>query len=237
MTQTPAYCSQFGEDEFVVTHVKRLPKQGVFVDVGAGDPVRFSNSYHFEQLGWTGLCIDADPKQVEALTQSRDCEVEWAAVGLTSGEVQLLQSENPDFSTTLDHLPTVAEARGWEYAPISVPAMPLEALVEKHGIQGIDLLTIDTEGTELDVCKSLDWEKHRPETVIVEFLTWGRPSQEMAVRDYFATMPYRLIHRTRSNLVFWESGFRRGSIGGCSAMRALLARVDRWRLPPSELDQ
>lgn len=234
MTETAAYSSQFGEDEFVVTHVKHLPRRGVFVDVGAGDPVRFSNSHYFEQLGWTGLCVDADPKQVEALKRSRSCEVEWAAVGLTEGDVQLLQSEDPDYSTTLDHLPAVAEERGWGYAPISVPAMPLEMVVEKHGIEEINLLSIDTEGTEIEVCKSLDWEKHRPRLVIVEFLTWGRPSQEALIRDYFATMPYRLLHRTRSNLIFEESAFRRGALGRSAPIRACLAVADKLKLPPEK---
>jgi 2-polyprenyl-3-methyl-5-hydroxy-6-metoxy-1,4-benzoquinol methylase len=41
-------------------------------------------------------------------------------------------------------------------------------LLEEHNIEKIDLLSIDTEGTELDVWNSMDWERHKPSVVIVE---------------------------------------------------------------------
>jgi FkbM family methyltransferase len=202
--QDDSFYSQFGEDRYLVEH-NRVPERGVFVDVGAGDPVRFSNSLYFEQRGWTGLCIDADPKQVEALRRVRSCLVEWAAVTSVAGEIQLLQCDEPDFSTTLTHLPEVVVAKGWGLAPIRVPGARLGRLLEKHGVERIDLLSIDTEGTELDVCSSLDWQKHQPSIVIIEHYTLGRPPQEAAIRDYFVQLPYRLIHRAVCNLVFAET--------------------------------
>ena len=90
-----------------------------------------------------------------------------------------------------------------------MPAMTLEAILEQHRIGRIDLLSIDTEGNELDVCETMNWEAHRPRVVIIEYLTWGRPSQETAIRRYFARSPYRLIHRTTSNLIYTESRMRR----------------------------
>ena len=212
MTATPqraeAFASQWGEDRFLVEH-DQVPPAGVFVDVGAGDPIRYSNTYYFEHIGWRGLCIDADPQQVEALARTRACTVEWAAVTSRTGEVELIQYDDPDFSTTLDDLPDLAAERGWHTAVTRVPAQTLETVLERHGIEKIDLLSIDTEGSELDVCETLDWDKHRPRIVIIEYLTWGRPSQEAAIRGYFAKSPYRAIHRTASNLIFVESRIRR----------------------------
>jgi hypothetical protein len=141
------FYSQFGEDRYLAEH-QRVPERGVFVDVGAGDPVRFSNSFYFEQLGWTGICIDADPKQVEALRGSRSCGVEWAAVTSAGGDVELLQCDDPDYSATLTHLPEVAAARGWGYVTIRVPGARLETILEEHGIERITLLSVDTEGTD-----------------------------------------------------------------------------------------
>ena len=202
------YASQWGEDRFLTEH-GHVAATGVFVDVGAGDPIRFSNTYYFEQIGWHGLCIDADPTQVEALSAARGCRVEWAAVTSRRGEVELARGDDPDFSTTLDHLPQLAVERGWTRSTVRVPAMTLEAILEQHRIGRIDLLSIDTEGNELDVCETMNWEAHRPRVVIIEYLTWGRPSQETAIRRYFARSPYRLIHRTTSNLIYTESRMRR----------------------------
>lgn len=223
------FSSQFGEDEFLVKG-KHVPRQGVFVDVGAGDPVRFSNTYYLERLGWTGVCIDADPKQIEALRRLRTAAVEWAAVTAADGEVELLECDDPDYSTTLDHLPALAAIRGWEYAMTRVPAARLETILNKHGIETINLLSIDTEGNELDVCATLDWDRQRPRVVVIEYLTWGRPSQEAAVRDYFTELRYRLVHRTRSNLIFHETRLSR-FLRRWSFARAYLARREKKRFP------
>jgi FkbM family methyltransferase len=196
-----SFYSQFGEDRYLVEH-KLVPKRGTFVDVGAGDPVRFSNSLYFEQHGWTGVCVDADPKQVESLRGSRSCIVEWAAITSAGRPVELLQCEEPDYSTMLTHLPAVAAAKGWSFTPTRVPGARLEAILERHAVEQIDILSIDTEGTELDVCDSMDWQRHRPSIVVIEHATMGRPKQETAVREYFAQLPYRLIHRTECNLIF-----------------------------------
>jgi hypothetical protein len=118
---------------------------------------------------------------------------------------ELLQCDDHDYSTTLGHLPEIAVSQGWGYARASVPAARLEAILAKHGIERIDLLSIDTEGTELDVCGSMDWDLHRPSVVVIEYLTFGRAPQETATCDYFARLPYRLVHRTPCNLIFTRS--------------------------------
>jgi len=202
------FASQYGEDAFLVAH-GHVPERGVFVDVGAGDPVRFSNSYYFEQRGWSGVCIDADPKQVEMLKRTRSCAVEWAAVTSLGEEVDLLQCEDPDYSTTLGHLPGVAAKEGWQYTVTRVPAKRLDAILASHGIRQIDLLSVDTEGSELDVCDSLDWDSHEPRVVVIEYATRGLPPQDRAIRDYFRKLPYRLIHYTSSNLVFVRTNLPR----------------------------
>jgi hypothetical protein len=59
----------------------------VFVDVGAGHPSYLSNTYFFEKNGWTGVCIDADPKQYQFLKKERTT-VEWAAIAAEEGEIE-----------------------------------------------------------------------------------------------------------------------------------------------------
>jgi FkbM family methyltransferase len=229
------FTSQYGEDEFLVEH-GLVPSKGVFVDVGAGDPVRFSNTYSLEQAGWTGLCVDADAEQVEALRRVRKCAVEWAAVSPTEGEVEFLHCQDPDYSTTLDHLPDLAASEGWEYTTSRVSAVRLETLLEKHNIGKIDLLSIDTEGSELDVCDTLDWDAHRPRVVVIEYLTHGRPAREEAIRLHFGQLPYRLVYRTTSNLIFAETKLPR-VLARRSAIRRYFARRDAKRFPLDAADR
>jgi len=70
--------SQLGEDRYIFNHVDWLEK-GVFIDVGAGHLISFSNTYFFERNGWTGIYIDADPTQYELLKKERKT-TEWVAI-------------------------------------------------------------------------------------------------------------------------------------------------------------
>lgn len=197
------YHSQFGEDQFLEAR-GLLPSSGVFVDVGAGHPITFSNTYRLEKRGWTGLCVDADPRQIELLKVERKC-VEHYAIARNKKFIQLHRVGAAELSTTLDHL----SPRGDRESTIFIPAIDLESLLVKHGIQQIDLLSIDTEGTEIEVLESMNLERHQPKIVIVEFNTAGRELNETELREYFSSLPYDVIHRTMCNLIYQR---RSGSI-------------------------
>lgn len=191
--------SQEGEDRFIVEN-QLTPAVGVFVDVGAADPIYLSNTYHFENKGWTGLCVEAHPEFVARLRQHRSCTVEHCAIkayeGFTRlcGPVDLGHKDGPLMHTTLDH---------WGSAnSIEVTCHRLETILAKHKIGKIDLLSIDVEGSELEVWDSMNWENHQPGLVIIEFATHGRASCEEAVMERFRKLPYRLVGRTKYNLVF-----------------------------------
>ena len=74
--------------------------------------------------------------------------------------------------------------------------------MEKHNIGIIDLLDIDVEGTELDVWQTFDYEKHKPKVVIVEYYTFGLADNSQNIKDFFSTLPYKLVHITCTNFIF-----------------------------------
>src|SRR3989344_9673220 len=51
--------SQRGED-IVIDHLLKHKKIGFYIDVGANDPIRFSNTNRFYKRGWTGINIEPD---------------------------------------------------------------------------------------------------------------------------------------------------------------------------------
>jgi FkbM family methyltransferase len=220
---------QFGEDRWIFEHLA-LPDRGVFVDVGAGHPVALSNTYFFERNGWTGLCIDADPLQYEQLRRRR-LSAEWAAVARTEGEVDLYAGVSPTYSTTVPR----SAFRGFVRVPlrttIRVPAVRLETLLRRHGIDYIDLMSIDVEGTEIEVWESFDHETHRPRVVIIEFSTFGLADNGPRIADYFARLPYDLVHTTYTNFIFVRrdrplGGVPRDDARGSGGSHTAETRVD-----------
>ena len=203
-TEIAGWYGQYQEDRLVSEHVC-LPERGVFVDVGAGDGMTGSNTYYFEQQGWNGLCIDADPRQIEFLHQNRRPPIIWCAIKDRSpGMVLVTLAEDRNLSSTiyrpLANLP-IDEAL--------VPCYPLDSVLEMYRIHKIDVLSIDVEGVELEVWRSFDWPKHKPTVVIIEHNTQGRPSAKAAILDAFGPLPYVLFSETPGNLLFCLEGHLR----------------------------
>jgi FkbM family methyltransferase len=193
----PHYHGQYLEDRRIRMLVTDLPEIGVFVEVGAGEPITWNNTYHFERNGWRGLLIDPDPRRCEELRCWRQAPVEQLAIAPQTGELPLHLSNWPGLSTCLGELPAHEQA-----GTIVVACSPLETVLRRRGITEIDLLSIDTEGTELDVWASFDWQVHRPRVVLIEWATIHLSSRLAEIRRKFNSLPYREICLTGSNLIF-----------------------------------
>lgn len=62
--------SQRGEDIMLFDGLFNKVCHGTFVELGALDGIRFSNTFAFAKLmGWSGLLIEASPGRFEELTQ------------------------------------------------------------------------------------------------------------------------------------------------------------------------
>jgi FkbM family methyltransferase len=186
----PQFYSQYGEDRWIAENMP-LPARGVFVDVGAGDGVRYSNSLYFEQLGWTGLLIEAAPAVIPSLMANRCAAIEPVAISCC-GELVFHECPETDYSGFL---------RAAIGTPRDVKIVALETLLVNHGIDKIDLLTIDTEGTEVDVLSSMDLLKHNPTIVVIEFWTAYLTHNNYDVILERLAPYYRLCHTTHCNLI------------------------------------
>jgi FkbM family methyltransferase len=180
--------SEDGEDDWIANNID-LPKQGIFVDVGAGDATFWSNSKHFEEKGWTGLLIDPDPRRSYS---NRTSAVDRCAIGLTNGFAQITLTSNPDLTGL----------RRQNGEKITVPMKTLTSALDDAGIEQVDLLCIDVEGTELDVWASLDQSRFHPKVVIVEYFTAGIGDNYADVMAAFEASGYTLVCRKKSNLIF-----------------------------------
>ncbi|MGF1480725.1 MAG: FkbM family methyltransferase [Cyanophyceae cyanobacterium] len=196
----PRFHSQFGEDRYIYKHLK-LPKRGVFVDVGAGHPSYLSNTYFFEKNGWTGVCIDADPAQIQLLKKAR-ANVESAAISAQDGEINFSQAYFPDYSSSLNREAYKGRLKIPVKKTIKVPSYRLETVLEKYQIGQIDLLDIDVEGTEIEVWQSFDYQKHQPKVVIIEYQTFGLADNSQKIKEFFLNLPYKLVRVTCTNFIF-----------------------------------
>jgi FkbM family methyltransferase len=195
-TEQPPYYAQWGEDRWLVENLVP-PLSGVFVDVGAGDGVRGSNSLYFENLGWHGLCVDADPRNHEPLRRRR-CAIATCGVSVAAGPRKFgMCAYKPSWSGL--------DRSGPDYLKVSIMCETLNDLLAEHEIREIDLLSIDVEGTELDVWRSFESDRHQPSVVIIEFDNTHPDRHENTIRATLGLHTYELVWRTPANLILQRS--------------------------------
>lgn len=171
------FYSQVGQDRYLLENFFRGKRNGVFVDVGAYDGVKFSNTLFFEErLGWKGLCVEPLPSAFQKLRACRSSICENVALSDFEGESEFLDCDagvdekmlsglaqrfDSRHVTRLQHVSTAAQS-------ITVPVTTLSALLEKHSLYAIDFASIDTEGAELSVLEGLDTERFRISVFTIE---------------------------------------------------------------------
>lgn len=177
-----AYYSQFREDEWIERNL--APPVGVFCEVGAYDGRECSNTLHFEEAGWTGTLIEPNPLMASRCAINRKSRVVQCAIGTV---------QRPFF--ICDDTPLASGFNSTGRLTV-IPVRRLDEIITGQ----LDLLSVDVEGTELDVISSMG--NLRPSIVIVEYKTYNNPPTDSEIIAAMAALHYREVHRTTCNLIF-----------------------------------
>lgn len=184
--------SQCGEDKWLAENwaTLGLPDVGYFVELGAGDGIYLSNTLWLErEKGWGGLLIEGDPRQE---VQSRgNCIIDRCVVGV--GRVSFgLHPTDSNLSGV--NRPAIER--------METDARTLTEIFDQHRIERVDLISIDTEGSELEVWRTIDQARWRPAIAIIELYTWKLADRSKEIISAMLADGYELIHRTDLNGIF-----------------------------------
>jgi FkbM family methyltransferase len=177
---TIRFHGQTGED-FLLWEYFGHRSRGFYIEIGAFDGIYMSNSYVFEQQGWSGICIEAIPKYAQLCVQNRPqatclqmaCvgdekleEVEFSVeeMGIVSGIAA--RSDDPGLANTYRFFGQ--PFTGFE--KIMVPAATLNRILATHLPDGtdIDFISLDVEGKDIEVLRALDFDRYGPKVLLVE---------------------------------------------------------------------
>lgn len=201
------YYSQEGEDAILNRYFDGRRK-GFFIDIGALHPVRFSNTYFFYKLGWNGINIEPRPgsKKIFDSVRNKDINLE-VAIASESKKLTYYSFNEPALNGFSDTISSEREKIS-AYKIIDrleITTHKLEAILDEHlsENQKIDFLTIDVEGLDYDVLLSNNWEKYKPEVVLIEDLNFSFVSQNSPSSKYLTERGYELFAKT-INTVFYK---------------------------------
>lgn len=188
------YFSEAGQDEYIDATLLNGMRDGVFVEIGAFDGIRGSNTLFFEKFrGWTGLLVEASPLYHPWLVQNRpEMPIEQVAVGAEVGEADFVEITEGSYmmSGLLESLPPSTQAslnKGLlgHSRFVTVPTLPLEDLLRRHNLSQIDLLSIDIEGGELDALRNFPFDEFEIDIWTIEaYDTTGEIDRIMRAADY-----------------------------------------------------
>ncbi|MCQ6274870.1 FkbM family methyltransferase [Bacillus sp. V3B] len=195
------YYSQIGQDKYTNEKIFKGMENGFFVDVGAHDGIELSNSYFFEKVkGWKGICIEPLPEVYKLLKKNRNCICIEGAISTQNGYQDFLQLqgdiamlsglENNYDNRHRANVNRRIKESGQNPKIIKVQTFPLQSVLNQYNVTHIDLLSIDTEGSELQVLQSINYNKVKIECIILE-----NGFNDEHVRDFLSGKGFKLVKR------------------------------------------
>ena len=187
--------SSFGEDRVLVKYLPELV--GDYIDVGAGAPIKGSNTFFFYKRGWRGTTIDPIVAIIKLHKKKRpyDIQINACVTDESDIETKFYQYLADDFSTNSAN--RVTELADKNIHPQKTYAVPVISLRElKHFCNPLSpsFLNIDVEGGELGVLMSNNWDLCKPRVIAIE--EWESPIySKTEVRLYLESLNYRLTSR------------------------------------------
>ena len=154
-------------------------KSGVFVDIGAHDGISGSNTYFFErELRWSGICLEPIPEVFEKLVKNRNCICSDIAAWTekTTKKFRKITGHSEMLSGFVDtyhpsHLARISDEfvrHSQDVEDIEVECEDINVILDKWRIFDIDIFSIDTEGSEYQIIKHLDFGKFKVKVFVIE---------------------------------------------------------------------
>ncbi|XP_076286479.1 uncharacterized protein LOC143212055 isoform X2 [Lasioglossum baleicum] len=160
----------------VIRDIFKDRSNGFFVECGAYDGETRSNTLVLERfLGWTGLLVEADPVNFsKMLLKNRKAYLTPTCLAiqpypsvnsfLMAKNVGRLHEPNANDS----HLPNSADV-AHSGVHVSVQCIPFIDLMMALNVSTVNYFSLDIEGNELQVLKTIPFDKINIETLSVEF--------------------------------------------------------------------
>lgn len=186
-----------------------LPSNGFYVDVGANHPIRASNTFRLDLMGWHGFAVEPNPDLARMFPRLRPaCKVANCGVGITEGKLEYIRFDLHQCNTFDEEFAKFSKQRGvHEVDRIPISIKPLSKLLDEHvGSVHIDVMSIDIEGFDLQALTSNDWGRWKPSIILIEdHLPAGASFETSETANYLRDKGYILVARVHFTSFFARS--------------------------------
>ena len=201
------YFSQSGQDKIIKNHFFKDYKNGFFIEIGAFDGVEGSNCFHFEKfLDWKGIAIEASPTQFDKLKKNRKCKLINKAISTTVKEVEFIDIvegfKQMSGINDINYTVNFNRAKKNEKTKFNKEILKTSTFSDIISDNiNIDYLSIDIEGSEFEILKTIDFERYNIKVISVE----NNLPKEQNFKEFFINKNFGYFDRIGADEIFYNN--------------------------------
>lgn len=207
--------AQHGEDVLLVNIFKLLKiDKPNYLDIGAHHPINISNTALLYKFGSRGVNVEANPNLIESFLKIRPEDITInAGVSDQSDNLSFYMIDDYSGRNTFDKLEAekfITENPGFKITKIlKIKVLAINELIRNFFLEKpLDLLTIDVEGFDEKIIKSLDFNLCRPKVICIETID-AIGNYKDKLKEYLIENGYESLVRAGGNTVFVDEMYIR----------------------------
>ena len=147
-----------------------------YIDIGAHHPWYFNNTYLFYRQGARGVNVEPDTSLHAGLRRGRPWDANLnIGIGPREAELDFYVMSNPTLNTfSASQARKHVEQHGLRIADTRrIRVETFAQVVDTHMGRTPDLVSLDVEGLELDILRTIDFSMYRPHVFCIETLSYA----------------------------------------------------------------
>ena len=211
----------YGGIDNLIYQIFKSQKNGIYIDIGCGHPIKNNNTYLLNKKGWSGINIDLDIDNIELfkIYRPKDHNI-CAAISDEIKETDLFFYHSRSALNTIDkNTVNYQNAKVTSINKIKTTTLNNVLNESIYKSSHIDFLSIDVEGSEFSVLKNFNFDKFKPKVIVVEYLDLSLKKLEIKnlniqnamnseIYKLITSKNYTLANMVHSDLVFIYNEFR-----------------------------
>jgi FkbM family methyltransferase len=204
--------SQAGED-MVIRHLinecLRI-ENPAYLEIGTHHPVWGNNTYYFYSRGSKGVCIEPDIRQEKLIRKYRKRDVFLrAAVGIdaqASADFYIFPKGYSSWNTLLkEEAEERQQKTGIRFQRVETQLLNINDVMKQYFSPHPNIISIDVEGLDLAILKTIDFSLYKPEIICVESITFSTINDQQKIsdiNDFITSKGYFVFGDTYVNTIY-----------------------------------
>ena len=201
--------SQFNEDEKILKLFKKNYK-GQYLDVGCYHPTRVNNTLKMHRKGWSGMNIDLNQLTIDLFNFARPNDINICTAissKVSKKKLYFLGALDPKNTLDLNHKKWLNKHFNISNKDIKAKVIKTKKLgdiLNKYKFYNIDFMNIDIEGHEIEVIKTLDFNRFKIKVICIEIINYDKftNNRKKQLISCLKKNNYILVNKTEVNYIF-----------------------------------